>query len=416
MRDTLDLVRLTQRVTTLQVILQRRRHINIGLAFAFVASTLAYGWLNRNLPPVDYSNPANLAWQPALSLLLITLEFLPILVLLVLLGRFGFKTRQRKENVQKILRQLIPDLEMETAVPQSSSSQRSWLTYAVLVFAILWLWSYLSPWAFGTLIGVALIIFLLWPQIAALLNGKVKSDERPQLRRAFVERFWLTVWFLTVYLLSFALLMAVLRGLGAGQAQLLILPAILATLAAYGSLNLSARLLFIKAGSLVLANGDYNAALATWQRWKCWIPWLDDRTLKGITYFLAGEQDLAGEIWWTLLKETYPGGNPLQSSYRLVNYALSLEETDPEAVLPLLEGAIRILPEDGIPYRALAAHLDRQNGDPERVYTLSNVALRYHHKPRIRLWPAAYDWSTTLGVQAEALAGMGRFEEAEQWI
>jgi len=270
------------------------------------------------------------------------------------------------------------------------------------------------PYADWTAVMAALLaaLLLLWMALGFLLDyGKLDRNGRAFIRGRIVD------WTIAIGL--FLLLVSILPAevwraadpLGRETISLVILY-ILGLLAFYGVLWANAMLPHQWALA-PLARADYDAALRRVDLLLRLRPQnIQFKSLRGFILLTGARAREAEAVLRDLLANPQTHFQTLSAAACNTGYALMAQERFDEA-LPFLEAAIRMQPEYGTLYSAVASYYVRQKLNPERALEFMGRAIELTPRPKGR-GLARYTWASLLGSQAVAAAMAGEDRIADE--
>jgi tetratricopeptide (TPR) repeat protein len=156
-----------------------------------------------------------------------------------------------------------------------------------------------------------------------------------------------------------------------------------------------------------LERGDYDGALRRVDLLLRWRPQnIYFKSMRGILLLFAMRPDEAERVTRDLLANPHTNGATVATSATNLGYALLGQKQYGDA-LPFLEAGVRIMPEYGSLYSAVASYYSRQKIEPQRAMELRNRAVELTPRPKKVRGIESYMWVGMLSGLAVAAAQAG---------
>lgn len=352
--------------------------------------------------------------------LLLARNFIPMcmplfLVLISLYFLTGNRSAQRRKiSARETLQDIIPDLPVyhSGATPTEKSPRRGFWAFFVLIIALFIIPLTSIPGSSYIPLIVLVLFFALGPIKAFFrsFDNSLTIENRAYLRRnALVSVIFMVLFFgLPIFLLFFLPIPAT-SPLGGFIAMIWMIAVMIFVY--YGIIMLPAQVVI----RFAVGKGNYAKA-------NSWIAWLlkiapnygGFNSLKAINDYFQGDLESARGYYRKVLEEVQ-NCPPATLSLMLTN--LAMVEEDETNKLHFLEEAVKLYPESSIPYRQLALFYLDQSIQPQRAMEVTDAMMNFApRKPLSLRFNLNYSWHVVLLVHAWALAGIGRFEEANALV
>jgi tetratricopeptide (TPR) repeat protein len=323
---------------------------------------------------------------------------------------------RRTRQAHALLLEAIPNLEQHLSLFRTdrAGNALSLRFIAVLIVGLVLPFSgiQLLP-MFCILIGLVHVLNVV-PILVNLRNPTLDLANRAYVRRMTVQMSLFTSIFMLGLLLSLLLINAIVGRLFQDWPPAFLFVALFAVVLADFGLWLTSSLPALLITRRYVAGGHYAAALERIESWQHFFVsrWHRLYFESYVLSLTARYEDAEWALRKTLAEGQNNGPPALASTIVSLGQILDSEGRYDEA-FKVLSAALKMLPDERLPYRELAQHFLRRGLEPNTALQLTSIMMRFTRRPIRHISNEYAQWAVTMGVRAWALAATEDFSAAD---